>query len=178
VIVLALSIVLGGAEVKLLEHVGAYGVFAQEGQRAEISPILKIEDKNGKVIEEYKEKKTEVLDVQVARQINSVLSDDSARSYVFGSGSKLTLPGRPVAAKTGTTNNFHDAWIVGYTPSLVAGVWVGNADNKPMSKGADGSVIAAPIWNQFMKEALKDSAVENFNAPEEVITGKPVWMAS
>jgi 1A family penicillin-binding protein len=169
-----LSIVLGGAEVKLLEHVGAYSVFAQEGQRAEISPILKIEDKNGKVIEEYKEKKTEVLDVQVARQINSVLSDDSARSYVFGSGSKLTLPGRPVAAKTGTTNNFHDAWIVGYTPSLVAGVWVGNADNKPMSKGADGSVIAAPIWNQFMKEALKDSAVENFNAPEEVVTGKPI----
>jgi membrane peptidoglycan carboxypeptidase len=150
-----LSLVLGGGEVKLLEHVGAYSVFAEEGIKHEITPILKIEDKNGKVLFEYKDKKKEVLEAQYARLISNVLSDDEARSYVFGSGSKLTLPGRPVAVKTGTTNDYRDAWTVGYTPNLVAGVWVGNNNNSEMKKGADGSVIAAPIWNYFMKESLK-----------------------
>lgn len=171
---LGLSIVLGGAEVKLLEHTAAYGVFAQEGVKHETAAILKIEDNSGKVIEEYKDKSETVLDAEVARQISDILSDDGARSYIFGSGSKLTLSGRPVAAKTGTTNDFHDAWTMGYTPSLVCGVWVGNADNKAMTSGADGSVIAAPIWNAFMSGSLKDTAVESFTKPQAVVTGKAV----
>lgn len=169
-----LSIVLGGGEVKLLEHAGAYATLAQEGLKHEISPILKIEDKNGRVLYEYKDKSEEVLDKEIARQTTDILSDDSARAYVFGAGGKLTLPGRPVAAKTGTTNDYHDAWTMGYTPSLVCGVWAGNSDNAAMKKGADSSMVAAPIWNQFMREALKDTPVEQFTKPQPVVTGKPM----
>ncbi|OGY43652.1 MAG: hypothetical protein A3A02_03695 [Candidatus Buchananbacteria bacterium RIFCSPLOWO2_01_FULL_39_33] len=169
-----LSLVLGGGEIKLLEHVGAYTVFAEEGLKHEITPILKIEDKNGKVLFEYQDKKKEVIDPQYARLINNILADDESRSYIFGANSKLTLSGRPVAVKTGTTNDYHDAWTVGYTPALAAGVWVGNNNNNEMKKGADGSIIAAPIWNYFMGESLKDTAPENFTAPEEIITGKPI----
>lgn len=169
-----LSLVLGGGEVKLLEHAQAYSVFSQEGVKHEINPILKIEDKNGKIIEEFKDKNKELFDPQFAKQLTDILSDDGARSYVFGAGGKLTLPGRPVAAKTGTTNDYHDAWAMGYTPSLVCGVWVGNTDNKEMKRGADGSIVAAPIWNYYMKEALKDSPAESFNKPEAVVTGKPM----
>ncbi len=169
-----LSLVLGGGEVKLLEHAGAYAAFSQEGVKHEINPILKIEDKNGRVIYEYKDKSQKVMDEEISRQINSILSDDSARAYIFGAGGKLTLPGRPAAAKTGTTNDYHDAWAMGFTPSLVCGVWVGNSDNAAMKKGADGSIVAAPIWNSFMREALKNTPVENFTKPQPVVTGKPV----
>lgn len=169
-----LSLVLGGGEVKLLEHVGAYAVFAEEGIKHEITPILKIEDKNGQVLFEYKDKKKEILEPQSARLISNVLSDDEARAYIFGAGGKLTLADRPVAVKTGTTNDYRDAWTVGYTPSLAAGVWVGNNNNSEMKKGADGSIIAAPIWNYFMSESLKNTSPENFNSPEEIITGKSV----
>ncbi|MEK7652923.1 MAG: PBP1A family penicillin-binding protein [Patescibacteria group bacterium] len=169
-----LSIVLGGGEVKLLEHVGAFATLAQEGTRHEITPILKIEDKNGKVIEEFKNKSKEVIKPEIARLTTDILSDNEARAYIFGANNKLTLPGRPVAAKTGTTNNYRDAWTVGYTPSLAAGVWVGNSDNKEMKKGADGSIIAAPIWNSFMLEALKNTSPEQFTKPEPIVTGKPV----
>ncbi len=169
-----LSIVLGGGEVKLLEHTNAYATFAQEGVKHSISAIIKIEDKNGKILYEYKDKKEEVFDPQIARQINNILSDNNERAYIFGPSNRLTLPDRPVAAKTGTTNNFHDAWTMGYTPSLVTGVWVGNSDNKAMKKGADGSVIAAPIWNQFMRESLKNTPVESFTPPESIATGKSI----
>ncbi|MFA6594279.1 MAG: PBP1A family penicillin-binding protein [Candidatus Buchananbacteria bacterium] len=169
-----LSIVLGGAEVKLLEHASAYATLATEGVKHEVNPILKIEDKNNKVIEEFKDKNEKVLDVEIARQTTDILSDDSARAYVFGAGSRLTLSGRPVATKTGTTNDFHDAWTLGYTPSLVCGVWVGNSDNAAMKAGADGSVIAAPIWNAYMTEALKGQAAEEFIDPQQVTTGKAV----
>ncbi len=169
-----LSIVLGGGEVKLLEHVGAYGVLAQNGVKHELNPILRIEDKEGKILYEYKDKKKEVLNPEISKLTTNILADDNARAYIFGAGSKLTLSGRPVAAKTGTTNNYRDAWTIGYTPSLVAGVWVGNNNNTEMKRGADGSVIAAPIWNEFMREALKDTTPESFPTPEIIKTGKPV----
>jgi 1A family penicillin-binding protein len=169
-----LSIVLGGGEVKLLEHVGAYAALAQEGVKHDLTSILRIEDKNGRVLFEYKDKKKEVLDSEHARTITNILSDDSAREYVFGPGSKLTLPGRQVAAKTGTTNNYRDAWTIGYTPSLAAGVWVGNNNNDEMKQGAAGGVVAAPIWNYFMSEALKDTSPEEFTTPEKITTGKSV----
>jgi len=166
-----LSLVLGGGEVKLLELVGAYGVFANSGIRQEITPFLKIEDSKGQVIKEYKNTKgKEVLDPQVAYLITDILSDDSARAMIFGRGGVLTLPGRPVAAKTGTTDEFRDAWTVGYTPSLVAGVWVGNNDNSPMASHAAGSMAAAPIWHNFMEKTLEGTTVEKFERPKEIKT--------
>ncbi|MEI6288721.1 MAG: PBP1A family penicillin-binding protein [bacterium] len=169
-----LSIVLGGGEVKLLEHAGAYGTLSQEGMKHEINPILKIEDKNGQTLYEYKDKTEQVINSEITRLTTSILSDNEARTYVFGAKNYLTLSDRPVAAKTGTTNDFRDAWTMGYTPSLVCGVWVGNNNNDAMKKGADGSQIAAPIWNQFMAEASKGTPVEKFTAPQPIVTGKPV----
>lgn len=170
-----LSLVLGGGEVRLLEHANAYASFANRGVQYPTSAILKVEDMNGKILEEFTQPKGEqVMDENVADQISDILSDNNSRAYIFGLNNKLTLPDRPVAAKTGTTNNFHDAWTMGYTPSLVAGVWVGNNDNTEMKRGADGSVIAAPIWQNFMKRALVNSSVEKFNSPQPISTDKPV----
>ena len=169
-----LSLVLGGGEIKMIEHVNAYSTFANEGDIHQISAILKVEDKDGKVLEEFKDKKNSVFPSQIAKLINSVLSDNSARAYVFGEKNYLTLGDRPVAAKTGTTNDFKDAWTVGYTPSLVTGVWVGNNSGKEMSSGADGSVVAAPIWNDYMKQATASYPVESFSAPDDYYTGKAV----
>lgn len=167
-----LSLVLGGGEVKLLEHTAAFGVFATEGVKHEISPILKVEDPSGLVLEEWKDSSQEVLSPQVVRQISSILSDNDARTFIFGAQNYLILPDRAVAAKTGTTNDYHDAWTVGYTPELVTGVWVGNNDNAEMKKGADGSKIAAPIWNAYMRKALSNIPPSSFNPPDDVITGK------
>jgi len=167
-----LSLVLGGGEVKMLEHINAYSAFSREGKINQLAMILKIEDKNGKTLEEYKDKQSRVLTTKSARMINSILSDNEARSYVFGPKNWLTLEDRPVAAKTGTTNDFRDAWTIGYTPSLVAGVWVGNTDNTKMKAGADGSVVAAPIWNEFMKRSLTGTPVEVFKELEDDKTGK------
>ena len=97
------------------------------------------------------------MDEKIVRLLTNILSDNSARSQIFGENNYLTLGGRSAAAKTGTTQYFNDAWTVGYTPSLVAGVWVGNNDNSAMRTGADGSIVAAPIWNQFMREALAET---------------------
>lgn len=174
-----LSLVLGGGEVKLIEHVAAYGVLANNGEKNPTVSILKVEDPTGEVLHEWKNKKAEkVLDEKITATISNVLSDDAARAYVFGAGSILTLGDRPVAAKTGTTNAYVDAWTVGYTPSLVAGVWVGRTDNKPMRNGDGGSKLAAPIWNYFMKKSLEGTAVEQFpEAPENDAT-KPILRGS
>ncbi len=169
-----LALVLGGAEVKLIEHVNAYSAFARDGIMSPVNSILKIEDKDGNVIEEFKPEEEKVFDSQVARMINSILSDNSARAYVFGERSNLVLSGRPAAVKTGTTNDYRDAWTVGYTPSIVTGVWVGNSNNDKMKGVADGSVLAAPIWNAFMSRVLGDTPVENFKAPDEYKSDKPM----
>ncbi len=170
-----LSLVLGGGEVKLLEHTAAFGAFATEGKLQPTTAILKVEDSQGKILEEWKESNgKEVLPTQVARQIANIMSDDSARAYIFGARGPLTLPDRPVAAKTGTTNDWRDGWTIGYTPSLVAGVWVGNNDNTPMKRQADGVYVAAPIWNVFMKKVLEGTPVENFTAPAPSSATKPV----
>jgi membrane carboxypeptidase/penicillin-binding protein PbpC len=169
-----LSLVLGGGEVKLLEHTNAYSAFARDGQISPLVSILKVEDKNGRVIEEYKTSDKKVLDSQVARMINSILADNDARTYIFGAKNFLTLGDRPVGAKTGTTNDYHDAWTIGYTPSLVTGVWVGNSDNKTMTGKADGSVVAAPIWHDYMARVLGNTPIENFKTPDDYKTGKPI----
>jgi len=171
---LGLSLVLGGGEVKLLEHTNAYSAFARDGQVSEITTILKVEDKDGKTLEQYQTNTKNVITSQTARLINSVLSDNAARSFIFGEKNSLVLGDRPVAAKTGTTNDYHDAWAIGYTPSLVTGVWVGNTDNKQMKPGSDGSVLAAPVWKAFMSGALAGTPVEAFKEPDVKKSGKAV----
>jgi len=160
-----LSIVLGGGEVRLLDMVSAYGVFATEGIRIPPVAILKIEDSNGKVIYQAKKTERKVLETEVARLINDILSDNEARAPMFGKHSSLYFKDYQVAAKTGTTNSFRDAWTIGYTPSIVAGVWVGNNDNSPMAK-KPAVVLAGPIWHQFMEKALLKFPKENFIPPE------------
>ncbi len=169
-----LSLVLGGGEVLLLDHVHAYSAFANQGIQQPLASILKVEDAKGTVLEEWKESDgKQIVERNAALTITNVLSDNSSRAYVFGLNNSLVIPGRPAAAKTGTTNNYHDAWTLGYTPSLAAGVWVGNNDNAAMKRGADGSIIAAPIWNAFMKRALEKTPVEQFPAPEPTSANKP-----
>ncbi|MEK7178521.1 MAG: PBP1A family penicillin-binding protein, partial [Patescibacteria group bacterium] len=175
-----LSLVLGAAEVKLLDMVLAYGVFSQEGVRRESIGILKVEDGSGRVLEEYKDQGQKVLSEQVAREINDILSDNSARAPIFGLYSSLSLGDRPAAAKTGTSQDpddetkARDAWVIGYTPSLVVGVWAGNNNNTPIEKGGAGVMAAGPIWHDFMTQALKDAPIEIFIKPDPIITEKPV----
>ncbi len=169
-----LSLVLGGGEVKLLDIVSAYGVFANGGLKNSPQVLLKVETNEGKLLEEFELKPQKVLESQIANLINGLLSDNSARAPIFGSNSSLFLGDRPAAAKTGTTQEYRDAWTVGYTPDMVAGAWVGNNDNTEMGKRAAGIYTAAPIWNAFMKEALKERPIENFNDAKAVMTEKSV----
>lgn len=163
-----LSLVLGSGEVKPVEMAGAFAVFAAGGEKHESTPFLKITDSDGKVLYDFeKDKKPgkEVLDPQIAYEISSILSDNGARSMVFGSRSALFFPNRTVAAKTGTTSDFKDAWTVGYTPSIATAVWVGNSNAAKMSSGADGSVLAAPIFHTFIEKALANVPNQDFTQP-------------
>ncbi len=169
-----LALVLGGGEVKMIEHAAAYNVFANQGTYHEPAAILKVEDSKGNVLYEYKDKTRKVLDSNIANMITNVISDNDARAYVFGASNYLVLSGRPVAAKTGTTNDYHDAWTMGFSPQIVTGVWVGNNNNNAMKRGADGSVIAAPIWNEYMSKAHEGMVVENFPGYTPVVTDKAV----
>lgn len=178
-----LTLVIGGGEVSLLDITSAYGVFANDGGKNQYTGILKIEDMNGKILEEYSLNSKEVLPKNTALIISDILSDNNARIPTFGASSPLLIPGKEVAAKTGTTNNNKDAWTIGYTPSIAVGVWAGNNDNKPMKKG--GSAVAGPIWNKFMTEALKIMPNEKFEKPSfayDSKTIKPVlrgyWMGN
>lgn len=162
-----LALVLGGCDVKLVDHVGGYATLANGGRKVEKTSILKVVSQEGVTLEEYKEKSEQVLDPQAVYELVSIMTDNQARSYVFGANSALTLgASRPVAAKTGTTQDFRDGWTLGFTPSLVAGVWTGNNNNSPMKQ--DAVVTAGPIWNKFMKEALADTPVEQFNEPDGI----------
>jgi len=166
-----LSLVLGGCEVRLLDHVAAMSSIANGGIKNEKTPILKIVDKEDNTIEEYKSNPQAVLDPQAAYEIINIMTDNNARSYIFGANSPLILSDRPVAAKTGTTNDWGDGWTVGFTPSLAAGVWTGNncgGSKCPMKKGADGVLVAAPIWHEFMAEALKNTPAEDFSIPSGI----------
>ncbi len=148
-----LALTLGGGDVSLLEMTSAFSVFADGGKKVPPVAILKIVDFQGNVIYEYKPPEGEqVIRPEHAFLISSILSDNQARSLMFGSNSALNLSFQ-VAAKTGTSNDFRDNWTLGYTPDLVTGVWVGNADYTPMinTSGLSG---AAPIWSQFMQYAV------------------------
>ena len=147
------SLVLGGGEVRLLDLVSAYGVFATEGNRVPPLSIVEVADSKGRILEENKNVPLRVLSQKVAKLITSILSDNTARAPIFGASSLLYFPGIQVAAKTGTTQEFRDGWVVGYTANIVVGVWVGNNDNSPMDK-EPGIAIAGPIWREFVNVAL------------------------
>ncbi|MEK7096390.1 MAG: PBP1A family penicillin-binding protein [Patescibacteria group bacterium] len=167
-----LSLVLGSGEVKPIEMAGAFGVFANGGVKHDINPILKISDSKNKTVYEYnaeKDKGKEVLDPQIAYEISNILSDKITRTMVFGAGTLLNFPNRTVAAKTGTTSDFKDAWTVGYTPSLSVAVWVGNNNAKPMGSAADGSVVATPIFRAFIDKALEGIPSEEFVKPDGIV---------
>lgn len=169
-----LSLVLGGGEVNLLELTSAYGVFATDGMQSDPVSILKIEDSEGNIIEQNKKQPTKVLDTQVARQINNVLSDNNARSFIFGPDSVLHFADYQVAVKTGTTSNLKDGWTMGYTPYAVAGVWVGNSDNSPTNDAGVG--LAAPIWKKVMNKIVTSHAVENFTPPDPITNRNPILL--
>lgn len=165
-----LSITLGGGEVKLLELANVFASFARGGEYKAPYAIQKITTDNGKVLHEHKDKEgIQVLGkngIQVAYLISNILSDSKARIPGFSEKNPLVLS-HPVAAKTGTTTDWHDNWIVGYTPSHTVGVWVGNNDNHAM-RDITGVVGAAPIWNQFFEEFLKGKPTEQFTRPDKI----------
>jgi len=173
--VYGLTLVLGGGEVSLLDITSAYTVFANEGIRNEAQAVLRIEDSGGNIVEEFRQSPNRVLDKQVALSISDILSDNEARTPAFGSRSFLHFPGRDVAVKTGTTNDYRDAWIIGYTPKIAVGAWAGNNDNSPMDKKVAGFIIA-PLWNEFMYRAFDKIKDEKFEHPkiENKTSLKPV----
>ncbi|MDO8496605.1 MAG: transglycosylase domain-containing protein [bacterium] len=167
-----LSLVLGGAEVKLLDLVSAYGVFANDGIRNPWLFIKRVENSKGEVLEEYIPEPKRVLDEQVARLVTDILSDNNARAPVFGYSNSLFISGREIAAKTGTTQENRDAWVVGYSPSLAVGVWTGNNDNKSMTQAGAGISASGPLWHEFILKALENGPIESFNKPDPVFVNK------
>ncbi len=159
-----LSLVLGSGEVPLMEMTNAYATFATGGKKPTPTLFTKIEDKKEKVVFQSVVAENQVLESKVAFLISDILSDDIARQEEFG-GSLTTS--RLMAVKTGTTTDYKDSWTLGYTPSLTIGVWVGNNDNKPMSKIA-GSLGAAPIWKNLMEKYLQGTPVEKFIPPADL----------
>jgi membrane peptidoglycan carboxypeptidase len=160
------ALVLGGGEVRLIDMVSAYGIFATEGLRIPPTPVIKIEDSSGNIVEENKKTPRTVLEPNIARMISSILSDNDARAPMFGYVSQLTFSNYQVAAKTGTTGDYRDAWTLGYTPTIVTGVWVGNNDNTPINRRS-GAMIAAPLWHQYMIKAMAKFPKENFTPPDQ-----------
>lgn len=169
-----LSLTLGGGEVTMLDMATAYGVFANGGYRISLNPILKITDSRGKIIEEYKPPQSpifgkRVLPAGAAFIISDILSDNQARSQAFGTNSPLKIGNFPVAVKTGTTNDYRDNWTIGYTPSYVVAVWVGNNDNTPMRGVVSGVTGAAPIWHDIMAQLLENTKPQPFQRPAGVV---------
>lgn len=163
-----LALTLGGGDVTLLEMTATYAVIANGGRRVHPQPILRIEDSSGRLVFEATEQPGDILiDPRHAYLITSILSDKEARLPTFGTPNALELS-RPAAAKTGTTDDYRDAWTIGYTPEMVTGVWVGNSSGEPM-KRVFGSRGAAPVWHDFMEEALRDTPVQEFTVPAGLV---------
>lgn len=170
-----LSLVLGGGAVQLNEMVNAYAVFSQEGVFHPQVSILRVEDSTGKVLEEYQEKSELVFEPRYCQMINDILSDEQARAPAFGSHSPLYVEGYDVAVKTGTSQDYRDAWTIGYSPNLVVGVWAGNNDYSPIQKGGAGIMVAAPAWHEAIVKALPYFEKENFNPPPLITSHKPMF---
>lgn len=168
-----LSLSLGGGEVKLLDLTGAYASIFGGGRKITPSAILRVVDRDGRVLEENRpEKGKAVVTPEQAYIITNILSDNDARKDVFGANSLLNIPGRQIAVKTGTTNDRRDNWAIGGSPEVTVGVWVGNNDNTPMTRVASGVSGASPIWNRIIKEATKGFASSTFERPSGIVEAK------
>lgn len=177
-----LSLALGAGEVKMIDMAGAYSVFANLGDKVEINPVLEVDNYLGEKVYQKSVQSKKILDQKNTFLINNALSDDEARSPIFGKGSLLHISGKTVAVKTGTTNNLKDNWCIGWTPSYLVAVWVGNNDSSPMNWVASGISGATPIWNRMMKELLKDKKDESWPTPEGLyqkeVCGKNNWFSN
>lgn len=164
-----LSLVLGGGEVKLIDLINAYSTLADEGIKHNQTLVLEVKDSKGEVLESYSDESERVIDQNSVRQINQVLSDVELRAGLFQSSLGLTVfEGREVALKTGTTDDYRDAWAMGYTPSLAVGVWAGNSDNTPMSQRGSSLLAAVPMWSNFFDKVFdeKEYPKEVFSRPD------------
>lgn len=160
-----LSLALGSSALTLDELVRAWGVFANKGKELPVHFIKRVEDRNGEILEEYKPKPTE----QVIRPATAFLTTSLLRSVVeYGTGAQVSSLGRPIAGKTGTTNDYKDASFVGYTPQILTGVWVGFDESRPINRNETGASAAIPIWMAYMREALKDLPAADFEVPQSV----------
>jgi len=163
-----LALALGSGEVQMTQLATAYSIFADEGKYKELQPVLEVKNYLGEVIYRANTEVKEVIEPKYAYLINSVLSDNEARTPIFGSNSKLKIEGKTVAVKTGTTNNLKDNWCIGWTKEVLVAAWVGNNDSSSMSWVASGISGATPIWNRIMTEELKERADIQWEVPEGV----------
>lgn len=167
-----LTLVLGGGEVRLLDLVGAYSVFANDGVKNTPTGILEVRDSIGNILEKYEQRPSRIIPENIARDISAMLSDAPARVPAYSLSSPLSFPGYDVAVKTGTTNDTRDAWVVGYTPSVAVGVWVGNNDNTPMEKTTAG-FIAVPMWREAMEYSISKYPKTYFGEPSAIYGDVP-----
>lgn len=170
---------IGAREVRAYDHLAAFSVLANEGSKVGPNPVLEVRDSNGNVLYQADYTETRVIDENISRITTNVLSDNGARAW---GQNVLAIQGRPVAAKTGTSNKKNsngsiapnNLWTIGYTPSLAAVVWSGNNDDTTTSLAADGVNIAAPVWHNFMTRALEGTPVEKFTDPQIPARDKPM----
>jgi penicillin-binding protein 1A len=156
-----LSLALGSSEVSLLDLATAYGIFANQGQRVEPRFIIRVTDSQGNIVDENVPQKEQVISPETAYLITSML-----QSVIdHGTGRRAKALGRPAAGKTGTTNDMDDAWFLGYTPQLLAGLWVGFDEKRTLGKGETGGRVAAPVWERFMERALEGAPILDFPVP-------------
>ena len=166
----SLSLTLGGYEVTPLDMATGVSTLATLGVRHMPAPVLSIKDATGRDVFTYDPSTNayQAISPEVAFIIGSIMSDDRNRCMEFGCHGDLTLPGRHVAAKTGTTQAFRDNWTIGFTPTLATAVWIGNPDNTPLSHNSTGIVGAAPIWHKFMQQALAGTPDQWYAKPAGV----------
>lgn len=167
-----LTLVLGGGEVRLLDLTGAYSTFANDGIRNAPTGILEVDDAQGNVLATYASQPSQVIPQNIARNMSAMLSDAYARLPEYSLDSPLSFRGYDVAVKTGTTDDTRDAWVIGYTPSIALGVWVGNNDNSKMVKSVAG-FIAAPMWHEAMAYALSKYPKTYFGEPDPIFNTVP-----
>jgi penicillin-binding protein 1C len=165
-----LAVTLGGAEVKMIDLASAYSAFANGGKKVEATGVLKVEDRGGKVLEEFRPVPgKQVASPQEVFIISNILADNSMREITFGAVNGLTIPNYQVAVKTGTTNDKRDNWCIGWTPNLLVATWVGNNDNSPMLKVASGVSGASPIWKRITQSVLPRRPKQDFPIPESIV---------
>jgi penicillin-binding protein 1A len=160
-----LSLALGSSSMTLLELASAYGVFANQGFRLEPYGIGVVQDQSGQILGQNLFAPRQVISTETAYLITNVLEDVIQR----GTGQQAKSLARPIAGKTGTTNDYTDAWFMGYTPNLVGGVWVGFDDIRSLGETESGAHAALPIWIDFMREALLQVPEVPFEIPENIV---------